>query len=255
MLQTTDIADFAALVPITNGRIGSEVVATVDARRLHAALKVRSAFKDWIARRLEEYAFSEGQDFCSFLSESSGGRPSKEYALTIDTAKELSMVEKNDEGKKARLYFIECERRTKQAPVETDEILLSRGLLIAMGKLDEAKQQIATLAPKAEAFDRIAAADGSMCVRDAAKALQVRPKDLTAYLEQNGWVYRRAGTTKLCAYQARIIAGDMHHKVSTVLLPDGSERLSEQARILPRGLTKLAKLLSPSLALVKQEAA
>ncbi len=49
-------------------------------------------------------------DFCSFLSESSGGRPAKEYALTIDMAKELAMVERNEAGKRVRQYFIACER-------------------------------------------------------------------------------------------------------------------------------------------------
>jgi anti-repressor protein len=85
---------------------------TVNARELHGFLEVKTAFKDWISRRIEDFGFIEDQDFCSFLSES-GGRPSKEYALTVDMAKELSMVERNAKGKQARLYFIECERRAK----------------------------------------------------------------------------------------------------------------------------------------------
>lgn len=81
---------------VVEGRIGDDLVQTVNARDLHAFLQVGTAFKDWIVRRMEEYGFQEGKDFCSFLSESSGGRPSKEYAVTIDMAKELSMVERNE---------------------------------------------------------------------------------------------------------------------------------------------------------------
>lgn len=66
-----------------------------------------------MARRIADYGFEDGKDFCSFLSESSGGRPSKEYHLSLDMAKELSMVERNEKGKQARQYFIVCERRAK----------------------------------------------------------------------------------------------------------------------------------------------
>jgi len=104
-----------ALIRITQAPIGSTTVQTVNARDLHAFLGVETQFKDWIARRIEEYGFEDGKDFCSFLSESSGGRPRKEYAVTLDMAKELSMVERNAKGKQARQYFIECERQARQA--------------------------------------------------------------------------------------------------------------------------------------------
>ena len=91
-----------------------ETIQTVNARELHKGLEVSTQFKDWIARRIAEYSFIEGKDFCSFLSESSGGRPSKEYAVSIDMAKELAMVERTPKGRDARQYFIECERRIKQ---------------------------------------------------------------------------------------------------------------------------------------------
>jgi len=100
------------LIPVTARTVGQASVPTVDARALHMFLEVQTQFKDWIARRIEEYGFEDGRDFCSFLSESSGGRPANEYALCLDMAKELSMVERNAKGKQARQYFIECERRT-----------------------------------------------------------------------------------------------------------------------------------------------
>jgi phage anti-repressor protein len=81
----------------------------VSARELHKFLEVKTDFKDWMPRMLE-YGFEEGNDFSSFLSESTGGRPSKEYALTIDTAKEIAMLQRTAKGKEARQYFIAMEK-------------------------------------------------------------------------------------------------------------------------------------------------
>ena len=85
----------------------------VSAKELHQFLEVGRDFSTWIKNRIEEYGFIEGQDYEVFpeMGENSkGGRPSKEYALTLDMAKELSMVEKTEKGKQARRYFIEMEK-------------------------------------------------------------------------------------------------------------------------------------------------
>lgn len=102
------------LIPVNQTKIGDDIVQSVNARDLHAFLEVKTEFKDWIARRIKEYGFIENKDFCSFLSESTGGRPSKEYAITLDMAKELSMVERNKKGKEARQYFIAVEKAYRE---------------------------------------------------------------------------------------------------------------------------------------------
>ncbi|WP_455475712.1 antA/AntB antirepressor family protein [Bartonella sp. B17] len=106
-----------ALIPISEQAIGQEIVQTVNARELYNFLEANVRFNDWIIRRIEEYNFKENQDFVSFTQKRvkpQGGRPSIEYHLTLDMAKELAMVERNEKGKQARQYFIECERRAKQ---------------------------------------------------------------------------------------------------------------------------------------------
>lgn len=98
-----------ALIKITE----SNGQRAVNARDLHQFLGVKTQFKDWINRRIEEYQFIKGQDFEVLLKNeqnSSGGRPAKEYALSLDMAKELSMVEKTEQGRRARRYFIEMEK-------------------------------------------------------------------------------------------------------------------------------------------------
>lgn len=81
----------------------------VSARDLHDFLEVKTAYKDWFPRMCE-YGFTEGEDFCSFLSESTGGRPAQDAVLTIDMAKELCMIQRNEKGKQARQYFLQIEK-------------------------------------------------------------------------------------------------------------------------------------------------
>ncbi|MED0673854.1 antA/AntB antirepressor family protein [Aneurinibacillus aneurinilyticus] len=99
------------LVPVYVDEQGNNLV---NARELHEFLQVETRFNDWIERRIEKYGFVDGEDFHSFLSKSNGGRPSVEYILAIDTAKEISMVENNERGRQVRKYFIEMERRAKE---------------------------------------------------------------------------------------------------------------------------------------------
>lgn len=102
--------------------------------------------------------------------------------------------------------------------------------------------------PKIEAFNRISLADGSLCVTDAAKTLQMRPKDLFAWLLANHWIYKRTGNSHWCGRSEKLQAGLLEHKTTTVTRTDGSEKITEQVRITPKGLTKLSELLTTNLA-------
>ncbi|PLT20480.1 DNA-binding protein [Ralstonia mannitolilytica] len=108
---------------------------------------------------------------------------------------------------------------------------------------------LALAAPKADALDRIATAEGSMCVRDAAKALQLRPIDLTRWLQAHGWVYRRQGNAQLLGYQDKVQTGYLEHKVTVVSRTDGTEKVVEQVRITPKGLARLAVAIKEDLQL------
>ena len=96
----------------------------VDGHELHDFLLVETPFKKWIDRMIE-YGFVEGTDFWTKMSESTGGRPATEYEMTISMAKEICMIQRNERGKQARLYFIECEKRMKAQfkPMSQVEIL------------------------------------------------------------------------------------------------------------------------------------
>lgn len=107
-----------------------------------------------------------------------------------------------------------------------------------------AEARVAELEPEANAYQRLAVSDGSLCVTNAAKALQIQPKVLFAWLSQNKWMYRRAGGGSWVAYQDRIQSGHLEHKVTEVTRQDGSGKISEQVRVTPKGLAKLAKVFA-----------
>lgn len=100
--------------------------------------------------------------------------------------------------------------------------------------------QLAIAAPKVEAFARIADADGSLGLQAAGKALQQKPNKFIAWLREQGWIYRRAGSTVNLGRADKVNAGYLTHKVTTVERDDGSEKVVEQVMITAKGLTKLS---------------
>lgn len=106
-----------SLVKINSAVIGKNEVNAVDARELHNFLGSKRKFADWITKKIKDYKFKENQDFLSFhknVKRAKGGSVRKEYTISLDMAKELSMIEKTKIGKEARQYFIKCEKKLKQ---------------------------------------------------------------------------------------------------------------------------------------------
>lgn len=123
-----------------------------------------------------------------------------------------------------------------------------RGLLLTYTeKVLALESQLEEAQPKLDGFDRIAQADGTMCITNAAKVLQMRPKDLFAWLAQNGWTYKRPGSATWLGYQSKTAQGLLEHKTTTVWRADGSEKVTEQVRITAKGLTRLSTLIKPAL--------
>lgn len=105
----------------------------IDSHELHAFLKVKTPHQIWMLRQLEN--FKEGIDYWSFVQKStkSAGRPKNAHFLTIDTAKQLSMMAKTEVGEQVRKYFISVEKRVK----ELDKLILSKELLKEETKLND----------------------------------------------------------------------------------------------------------------------
>ncbi|MDO9105219.1 MAG: antA/AntB antirepressor family protein [Methylovulum sp.] len=110
------------LIPIFSGEIAGKSVQLIDARLLHEFLEVGKDFSNWIKDRIEEYGFTVDQDFllAKFGEQTKrrGGHNKIDYYLTIDMAKELGMIERNEKGRQIRRYFLEMERIARTQPVQ-----------------------------------------------------------------------------------------------------------------------------------------
>lgn len=119
-----------------------------------------------------------------------------------------------------------------------------RGTLLTYSeKVIALEHKVEEMTPDVEALERIAKSDGTMCITNAAKHLQVQPKFLFKLMSENHWIYRRTGGRTWLAYQERIQQGVLEHKVTTVSRGDGSEKVVEQVLVTAKGLTKLSKML------------
>ena len=168
-------------------------IETVNARELHDFLGSKKDFSDWMKYRINQYGFSEETDFTTRLGKSTGGRPSKEYFITIDMAKELSMVENNERGREARRYFIAREKQAKALENKTLEgpVLIASALIEANRLLEEEKNKNEGLQLKANVADQIANAKGLILPADAGKIICGHPNVFIKWCEDTGIFYRR----------------------------------------------------------------
>jgi phage anti-repressor protein len=116
--EITSQLNFAELIPVIPGQIGGRETNIVSAKSLHKALGIGNDFSTWVKLRIDEYGFTQGTDYVVFDSsdfrnqsaennQSGGGwvtkrggdRRSKDYGLSLGMAKEVAMVERNEQGR------------------------------------------------------------------------------------------------------------------------------------------------------------
>ncbi|MDQ7067765.1 MAG: antA/AntB antirepressor family protein [Sulfurimonas sp.] len=113
------------LIKVTPHEIGSEERNSVDAREIHKYLGVKTRFDTWIERAVKKYDFLENVDYIVVLKNEhnpKGGRKAKDYIVTLDMAKELSMLENNAKGKETRKYFISMEKKHLAQPSSAEAV-------------------------------------------------------------------------------------------------------------------------------------
>lgn len=188
--------------------------------------------------------------------EPSTGQTYRMFEMTRDGFMLLAMGFTGARALRWKMRYIEAfnameaelrQRAEGGAQIDLNDPSQLRGLLLTYAdKAEAAERRVQELIPSKEALDRIAGADGSLSITDAAKALQIRPKDLFDWLSHNGWIYKRAGSAHWLGYQSKAASALLEHKVTTILRSDGSEKVTEQVRVTPKGLTRLAALIKPS---------
>ncbi|PHB24742.1 hypothetical protein COE80_17075 [Bacillus pseudomycoides] len=143
------------MLPVYQNENGEKFV---NARELHEQLMSKQKFADWIKKRIENYAFTEDEDFFVSLGKSSGGRPSTDFILTMDTAKEIAMVENNEMGRSIRKYFIEVEKRFRQQQAKSPAELiymLAQQNMESERRMSQLQQQVSTVQHRLDNIDRI----------------------------------------------------------------------------------------------------
>lgn len=167
---------------------------TVLARDLHEFLEVKDHYTDWF-KRMVEYGFTENIDYMGFSEKSDkpqGGRPITNHQLTIEMAKEICMLQRNEKGKQARQYFIQLEKDWN-----SPEKVMARALRIAEGKIKQLSAQNSALTvdnqimkPKADYFDELVDRNLLTSFRETAKQLEVKEKEFVKFLIDKKYIYR-----------------------------------------------------------------
>lgn len=239
------------LIPIQQNDDGT---IAVSARDLHAGLLVATRYSDWVPRMLE-YGFTEGEDYVRQTI--TAGQPgysnlrnaSVEYVLTLDTAKEIAMLQRSERGQQVRRYFIDAEKRLRAAQnVEmSDDELMARAVLSANRKIKSLEATVAEQQPKAAAWDHIVSSAGSWSYEGAAKVLfeqgvaKIGQNRLVDQLVEWGYLYRDA-KKRPHAYQRYIEQGLFVTKARVYTdQKTGETRASSapQVRITGKGLDVL----------------
>ena len=237
------------LIPIRE----HEGKTAVSLRDLHSFLEVSKDFTDW-AKSMFGYGFSEDADYTEVFPQKgenpSGGRPARNWAISLDMAKELSMIQRTDKGKQARQYFIEVEKRKSVAPAGAE--LLALAVVEAQKVIEESKKQVAELTPKAQAFDALLSASGDYSVNEAAKVLardhniQIGEGRLRTKLEEWGWIYRHSGKPR--AKQSQVDNGRLTEKARWHYHPQTAEKILDtpQVRVTAKGIDAIrTRVLAP----------
>lgn len=213
---------------------------TISGRELHEKLGIGTQYTKWF-ERMAEYGFEEGIDYGLVSQKRLTNNPKNpettftDHQLTIDMAKQICMIQRTDEGRRYREYFLEVERKWN-----SPEAIMGRALRIAEAQLEAAKVKVAELAPKAAYYDRVTESAGSSGIRDTAKLFGMKLNEFTDYLVEKGYCYRNgknvlmprsdkqwAGMFEVCEYMQKTPMGT-RTRIYTVITPKGRAILAKR---------------------------
>lgn len=219
----------------------------VSGRQLHQVLGVKTAYKDWFPR-MTEYGFTEGEDFSSFLSKSTGGRPKQDHVLKLDMAKEIAMIQRTDKGKEVRQYFIQVEK-----DFNSPEKIMARALKIADRKIIKLEATIEEQKPKVIFANAVSASHTSILVGDFAKlmrqnGLNFGQNRMFAWLRENGYLISRKGNSWNMPTQKAMDLGLFEIKETTINHSDGHISINKTPKITGKGQLYFADKLLNNIA-------
>lgn len=221
---------------------------TVNARELHGFLESKQEFSTWIKSRVKKYGFLKGVDFLTIdktIKREKGASIRRDFHVSLNMAKELSMLERNPKGKAARRYFIECEEKTNLTPAFQLPQTFADALLLAgqqAKQLEAQNLQIEQQRPAVEYCQKVSATSGSLKIRDFAKSiskdgLTIGQNKLFAWLRNNGFL-----TYENTPYQKYINNG-YFELITGIIERSTTGRQWQQTRITGKGQIAVTKKL------------
>ena len=215
---------------------------TVSARELHDFLEVKTAYREWFPRMCE-YGFREGEDFNPIKNERvrlEGNREVKrtvdDAQLTIECAKEICMLQRNEKGKQARQYFIQLEKDWN-----SPDKIMARALLLANRKIEEKDREIEVMKPKALFADAVSASKSSILIGDLAKLLKQNGYDigqnrLFEKLRNEGFLVKgKHRSDRNMPTQRSMDMGLFEIKETTITHSDGRISVSKTVKVSGKG--------------------
>lgn len=214
---------------------------TVSARELHKQVGSTERFSSWFERQLQ-FGFVESEDYTGCKTFNTLAKQElQDYNLSVDMAKQICMVQKNENARKVRQYLIDLEKAWN-----TPEQVMARALKIADRKIDDLKQSKMLLEQKIEAdkpktifADAVSASHTSILIGDLAKLIcqnghQIGQKRLFQWMRDNGYLMK-SGTSYNMPTQRYVEQGLFEIKESNIQNPDGSIRITRTTKVTGKG--------------------
>jgi anti-repressor protein len=178
---------------IQKQQINQRYVNTVNARDLYYKLQIQSKFADWIKNRLID--FEENIDFLTVSKNLENGGRSIEYHISIETAKHIAMIERNEQGKKIRQYFIDFENENTNLSI--NNLLRKQLALMIIGAEEEKERLEIEVNKKQEIINEYVTIDNNKTYTETAKILHLKPNKfieklrLLDYINNKNMPYQR----------------------------------------------------------------
>lgn len=226
---------------------GNDGKIAVSGRLLHEWLGVGTQYSKWFDR-MTEYGFAESIDFSVIVKNDpdetafGGVRKSIDHAMTLDMAKEISMIQRTQKGKEARQYFIEVEKE-----YNSPEKVMARALLMANRQIeslkieaDKQREQILLDRPKVVFAEALETSKSSCLVGELAKILRqngckIGQNRLFSWLRMHGYLSKQKGESWNLPTQKSLELGLMEIKKRVIANPDGSSRVTSTPKITGKG--------------------
>ena len=234
------------LIPITTDERGIQAVM---GRDLHVFLEVGTEYRHWFPRMLA-YGFEEGKDYTvknDHTTSPAGIKERLNHVVSLDMAKEISMIQRTEKGKQARQYFIEVEKRYRASTSQLSRMELiqlamqaEQERLALKEKTDRQAKELEVARPKALFADSVAASQSTILIGDLAKILKgnginIGANRMFSWLREHGYLISRKGQDWNSPTQKAMELGLFKIKETAVTHSDGHVTINKTTKVTGKG--------------------